>query len=89
MLDAGNRRTSRHDAGCQDHLIEASQIVCSRASVELDDHAELLKSIAEVAQGLGEFLFPWNAPREIELTADLSRCLEQGHRVTALRGGDC
>ena len=55
-----------------DHVVEAAQVVGIRAPAQLDLDAEPLEPRAEVAQRLGELFLAGDAPREVELAADLA-----------------
>src|SRR5690606_39701128 len=56
MVDAGNRRRARDDAGGDHHVLETGQVAGSDAPTEPDVDVELLQSRAEVTQRLAELL---------------------------------
>ena len=88
MLDARDRRRARHDAGGQQHVVEAHEVGCTRAHAQSCLHAEPLEARAVVTQRLRKFFLAGNAPREIELAADFRRRIEQGDVMSALGCGD-
>jgi hypothetical protein len=70
-LDA---RVARRDARCQQHLVvlAADEVVGRHARVEVQAHAGLRDQLAEVADGLVEFLLAGNPLGHVELAADLA-----------------
>ena len=72
MVDAGNRRPTRDDAGRHDHFVEIAQIVGNDTTVQLDVDAEPRESHAEIAQRFLKFFLAGNAPCQIELAAYLA-----------------
>ena len=87
MIDAGNRRRARHDAGREHDVVEAREIAARRRGGRARS-ATPVRSMraAEVAQRLRELLLARNAAREVELAADLGGGVEQRDRVARLGG---
>ena len=77
MIDAGNRRRARHDAGREHDVIEALELVRLDAAIEMERDTRALDDAAIVAKRLRELVLPRNAAREIELAADLGGGVEQ------------
>src|SRR3546814_15367736 len=78
---------ARRHAGGEHHLVEARQQFRRRPRRQPQLHAGFVDAVAEVAQGLVEFLLAGNRLGEVELAADLVRRIEQRDVVAAL-GGD-
>ena len=86
VVDAGDLRHPGHDAGRDDDLVEADEVVGRGECAEAYVDAEHLEAAGEVAQRLGELLLAGHRHREAELAAERGRLLEEGHREAALRG---
>jgi len=91
MLDTRNRRSTRHDTGGQDDLVETTldQIVSRYAGIQAQIDTGRLQLLLEVAQGLVELFLARHALGHVELTADLGGRIEQGHAVAALGRHRC
>src|SRR3989338_852346 len=85
MSDAGNFRCAWRDARSENHVVEVTgiQFGGTDASVQLHGHAKLLQAHAEVAQVFVEFFLAGNAFRQVELTTNLARTVEQRDMVAA------
>ncbi|MNO62476.1 hypothetical protein D3C76_531510 [compost metagenome] len=86
VLDAGDGRQTRSDAGGEDDLVKAArrQLLGIDAGVQAQLDASGLQLAFEVAQGFIELLFARHALGHVELTADLAGRIEQGHFMAAL-----
>ncbi|MNM52371.1 hypothetical protein D3C81_634490 [compost metagenome] len=86
MLDTGDGRRARGDAGGQDDLVVATvhQGLHIDPGVQAQVHARAFDLVAEVTQGFMELFFPRYPLGHIELPADLAGAIEQGYRVAAL-----
>src|SRR5437764_7271606 len=87
VVEPWDRWSARHDAGREDYFVESGEITGARAPIEPHVDAELREPRPKITQRLGELLLTRDAPRQVELAADLRRSFEERHRVTAFRGG--
>ena len=89
MVDTGDVRLARGDAGGDHDLIEATvdQAAGVGPGVQLQVDLQHLDHPGVVAKGLGELLLAGDLLRQVELSADLACGLEQGDPMAAL-GGD-
>ena len=88
MVDAGNRRQPRHDAGSEHDVVERREVGGRDLAPESQVDAGEFDPAAEIAQRLTELLLAGNPLRQVELAADFRRSVEQRHRVPGLGGGD-
>ena len=77
---------ARNDSRRQHDVVETAQVLDVRAPAEPHVDAEPREARAVIPQRLGELFLAGNAPREVELSADLGGGIEQRHVVTALGG---
>ena len=87
MVDARQLGHARGDAGGDGDLVVALEVVGLDTGAELDVDAGVGELVPEVAQGLVELLLARDAPRDVELTADVVGRVEERDVVAALGGG--
>ena len=88
MVEAGNRRRSRHHAGGQHNLVKApgDEPIGLDANPEPQLDARQLDAPPEVPQRFIELFLARDAPRHVELAADVGRRLEQHDLVPPFSG---
>ncbi len=85
MLDPRNLRSTRGDTGGQDDLVETArhQVIHRHAGIEAHVDTGGFQLALEVAQGFKELFLARHALGHVELAADLTGGVEQGHAVAA------